>query len=87
MDRQVLPLRIEVFVKRLLAGILGCAAITVAVPATASADTGSTDLLPYVLPAALCALTSGSSQCALVPLPTSGAVIGAAESTRLTVAE
>ncbi|OLL18775.1 hypothetical protein BKE56_001380 [Rhodococcus sp. M8] len=87
MDRQVLPLRIEVFVKRLLAGILGCAAITVAVPATASAGTGSADILPNILPAALCVLSSGSGQCALVPLPTPGAVIGAAESTRLTVAE
>ncbi|OOL32736.1 hypothetical protein GQ85_05480 [Rhodococcus rhodochrous] len=72
--------------KRLLAGILGCAAITVAVPATASADTGSTDLLPYVLPAALCALTSGSSQCALVPLPSPGGVIGAADSAPLALA-
>lgn len=72
--------------KRLLAGILGCAAITVAVPATASADTGSTSLLPYILPAVICSLTSGSSQCALVPLPTPGGVIGAADPAPLAVA-
>ncbi|QDC15949.1 hypothetical protein [Rhodococcus ruber] len=72
--------------KRLLAGILGCAAITVAVPATASAATGSTDLLPHILPAAICALTSGSSQCALVPLPAPGGVIGAADPAPLAVA-
>lgn len=60
--------------KRFFAGVLGCAAITLAVPATANAAPGSVDDIPSLLGAALNCnyLDGGSSKCGVIPTPPPG---------------
>jgi len=62
-------------VKRLVAAVFGCTALTLAVPATANAAPGSVDDIPSLLGAALNCnfLDGGSSKCGVIPTPPPGA--------------